>query len=154
LRQTPTVKPVDQPGVRSILRTGSLQFHPILFAIFPVLSLYGANAAQLRFQRIFPVLLAAIAFAFVVWLVALYLTKDMLKGSAAASIIIILSFSFGHVIQSATWLLASTGIIGSWIGLVRGQFSDVIWLAAYVVGGAIVMWLLWRSKGLAQLTRD
>ena len=135
--------------MRSILRTGSLQFHPILFAIFPVLSLYGANAAQLRFQRIFPVLLVAIAFAFVVWLVALYLTKDMLKGSAAASIIIILSFSLGHVIQSATWLLASTGIIGSWIGFVRGQFSDVIWLAAYVVGGAIVMWLLWRSKGLA-----
>ena len=149
MRKTPTVKPIDQPGMRAILRTGTIQFHPILFAIFPVLSLYGANAAQLRFQRIFPVLLVAIAFAIVVWLVALYLTKDMLKGSAAGSIIIILSLSFGHVIQSTTWLLASTGIISSLIGLVRGQLSDVIWLAAYVVGGATVLWLLWRSKGLA-----
>ena len=143
------VKSIDQPGMRTTLRAGSIQFHPILFAIFPVLSLYGANAAQLRFQRILPVLLAAIAFAIVVWLVALYLTKDMLKGSAAASIFIILFFSFGHVIQSTTWLLVSTGTIGGWIGLVRGQVSDVIWLAAYLVGGATAMWLLWRSKGLA-----
>jgi len=139
----------NDTGMRTILRTGSIQFHPILFAIFPVLSLYGANAAQLRFQRIVPVLLAAIAFAIVVWLVALYLTKDMLKGSAAASIFLILFFSFGHVIQSTAWLLASTGTLGGWSALVRGQVSDVVWLAVYGIGGVTAMWLLWRSEGLA-----
>ena len=136
-------------SMRTTLRTGSIQFHPILFAIFPVLSLYGANAAQLRFHRIFPVLLLAIAFAIIVWLVALYLTKDMLKGSAAASIFIILFFSFGHVIQSTAWLLASMGTLSGWSVLVRGRFSDVIWLAVYGVGGVTAMWLLWRSEGLA-----
>ncbi len=135
--------------MRTILRTGSIQFHPFLFAIFPVLSLYGANAAQLRFQRIFPVLLSAIAFGIIVWLVALYLTKDMLKGSAAASIFLILFFSFGHVIQSTAWLLASTGTLSAGSALIRGQVSDVIWLVVYGVGGVTAMWLLWRSEGLA-----
>jgi len=135
--------------MRKTLRTGSIQFHPILFAIFPVLSLYGANAAQLRFYRIFPVLLSAIVFGIIVWLVALYLTKDMLKGSAAASIFLILFFSFGHVIQSTAWLMASTGTLSGGSALIRGQVSDVIWIAVYGVGGAAAMWLLWRSKGLA-----
>ena len=149
MRQILAINNIDLTGMRTTLRTGSIQFHPILFAIFPVLSLYGANAAQLRIQRIFPMLVSAIAFAIVVWLVALYLTKDMLKGSAAASFLIILFFSFGHVIQSTAWLLDSMGILERWTVLVRGQQSDVVWLAVYGVGGVAATWLLWRSEGLA-----
>ncbi|MCJ7581010.1 MAG: hypothetical protein MUP98_10810, partial [Candidatus Aminicenantes bacterium] len=92
--------------------------HPLLFAVFFVLAFYSANVAESSFSEIWIPLFAALGFALLMLLIAFLLISfilklqtppkssqpyriwDLKKAAIVASIIIVLDFTYGHILTA------------------------------------------------------
>ena len=79
-------------------------FHPVLFAIYPVLFLYAHNIKEVDLsQLVFP-LLFSIGFASLLWGGLFLLVRDNVKSAVISTIFIVLFFSYGHIFDLLTLL--------------------------------------------------
>jgi len=75
-------------------------FHPVLFAIYPVVFLMAYNVRRFALaEAFFPVLLSVGATA-VIWVVAWRVTGNGKKAAVLASFLTILFWSYGHVFEA------------------------------------------------------
>jgi hypothetical protein len=86
--------------------------HPFLFALFPILFFYSQNKGELELSVVVkPILLSGILTLMVIFLFSFFLKRNLQKSSFATSFLLILFFSFGHILPSvrklpmAEWLL-------------------------------------------------
>ena len=116
--------------------------HPLLFAVFFVLAFYSANIKEASFSEIWIPLFAALGFALLMLLIAFlliglilklqtppessqpYRIWDLKKAAIVASIIIVLNFTYGHI------LTALGGEVSVFTALL-----PFIWLVLMIVGG-------------------
>lgn len=104
--------------------------HPVLLAAFPVLFLFAENAAdQLVLDALWAPLALSIAGAAAVLLLAVALTRDVVRGGLLASLLVVVFFSFGHV-----WYLVADV-------LPSREYLAV----AYVVVAVLGIGLVWRG---------
>jgi len=119
--------------------------HPLLFALFFVLAFYSANITEASFSEIWIPLFASLGFAFLMLLIVFlliglilklqkppessqpYRIWDIKKAAIIASIIIILSFTYGHI------LAALGGEVSVFSALL-----PIIWLVLFIVGGYFI----------------
>lgn len=103
--------------------------HPVLFAIFPLLSFYGANQAELRSHDF--AFTTFIVFNLIVgagcWLGAWILTRSAKKASLLAAVFIILFFSLGRLHVALQGF--SIGILGPTKLLLLGSLllTALVW---------------------------
>jgi hypothetical protein len=94
-----------------------LPIHPVLFAVFPILALYAHNIDQVPFVQILRPLGLALAATLAVWAVLTLLTRNVRKAAAAASIIALPYFSYGHILAltpaPVRWLVLPLCIAGA-----------------------------------------
>ncbi|MBI2832064.1 MAG: sulfatase-like hydrolase/transferase [Chloroflexi bacterium] len=70
--------------------------HPVLLAFFPILFLYANNVSELRASQIIIPLAVSLGLALPMWLLFGLLFRDRGKAGLAASIFILLFFTYGH----------------------------------------------------------
>jgi len=102
--------------------------HPILFAIFPILSFFSYNVREISFEEIFLSLLFALAFTIGIWFSLSYILKNARKSAFIISLLLVLFFSYGHVYN----LIDNVTIDGLDIG--RSRYLLVPFLTSLVVG--------------------
>ena len=102
--------------------------HPILFAIFPILSFFSYNVRQLSFEEIFLSLFFVLAFTIGIWFSLSYILKNARKSAFIISLLLVLFFSYGHVYN----LIDNVTIDGLDIG--RSRYLLVPFLTSLVVG--------------------
>ena len=86
----------ESPGLTSI------PVHPLLFAAFPILFLFAENAIQqVTLEPLWQPLGAAVAGAAVAFAVCAAVFRDVRRGAIVASVLVLLFFSFGHVLNVA-----------------------------------------------------
>jgi len=72
-------------------------FHPLLFALFPALSLYSLNTALVPASDVpFPLLLV-LGSTCVVWAILSLVLRSVERGAAGASLAVVLCFAYGHI---------------------------------------------------------
>jgi hypothetical protein len=71
--------------------------HPFLLAVFPVISLWGANVGYITGIMVIRSLILSIVLASVLFLFAHLVTREWLKAGIIASILILLVFLYGHL---------------------------------------------------------
>ena len=76
-----------------------LPIHPLLFALFPVLSLYSANVAEVSARQVLFPMLVVLAAAILSVLLAWLVLRDLRKASVLASLVLILCFAYGHIVK-------------------------------------------------------
>jgi hypothetical protein len=76
---------------------GDAPLHPFFFAAYFVLSLLGLNISQLFPQEAARAILIVFIFAGLIFLVMRLLYKDWQRAALAASLLLLLFFSYGHV---------------------------------------------------------
>jgi hypothetical protein len=81
--------------------------HPLLFALYPVLSLYLQNAQRLAFSEAVGTILLVPGAAMLFWLLAGILVKDRNKAAFIVSVFLILFFSYGHIYNVSRSLSAN-----------------------------------------------
>lgn len=127
----------SSPSGPPIRRT--LPIHPLFVAAFPILALYSNNQNDVRLHDIWRPLALSILGAAAAWIVLSLLFRNMRKAAAAASLLSLTFFSYGHVAN----LLAPNGAV------VRGAV-----MAGYIAGVLVVAGAILRSrKQFNQATR-
>ena len=113
------------------MKAGSIShiiLHPILLAIFPILSIFSYNVRELSFQEIFLPLFLVLAFTVGIWISLRYILKNTRKSAFIISLLLVLFFSFGHVYN----LVDDVTIDGLDIG--KSRYLLVPFLISLVVG--------------------
>lgn len=120
-----------------------LLFHPFLFALFPIISLYVHNIDQLRFPVIFQPVFIALIVTFFILLTLGRLLGDHRKAALVVSLLLVMFFSYGHFYKAAErWAAPGGHLDGHTVTLAS-------WAALFI----FLAWLVNRmSRGLKPLT--
>ncbi|HOF87664.1 MAG TPA: sulfatase-like hydrolase/transferase [Armatimonadota bacterium] len=109
-----------------------LRWHPLLFAVCPILWLYGHNIGELSPRALWPPLGVALLFTGVLWLALFALTRrDAARAGLLTTLLVVLIFTYGHLYHVVADFAAT---ISHWPFIFLG-----IWLviaAAYCWGVA------------------
>ena len=102
--------------------------HPFLFSLFPILFIYSQNVHEIPVQIvIMPVLLILFA-AVLLWLLTRFILKNNEKSAFIISLLLVLSFSYGHI-----YLLVDDFTLGnSDIG--RHQYLLIPFVVTFIFG--------------------
>ncbi|HZP01420.1 MAG TPA: hypothetical protein VFD30_14105, partial [Terriglobia bacterium] len=110
-----------------------LIIHPFLFAVFPVLALYGENANQLRPQALLLPLIAVLVFCLVVWAVLAKIGLGRERAALLSSFLMLLLLFYGHGVRAAR-VLTGALFAGGWsLGATRIAIYT-LWSAAFISG--------------------
>ena len=80
----------------SINVSSSSIIHPILFALFPVVFIFGNNTSFLSSTELFEPLILILGIATLIWLILKITVKNPTKTSLALSLGIVIFFFYGH----------------------------------------------------------
>ncbi len=136
--------PSARTGDDGSKRKRQFVLHPVLFAAFPVLYLYahniqeGVSGSDLLRSLVVVIGGTAVLFAF-----AFLLLRDQRKAGLAASALVLVFFSYGHVYNA----LAGTRIAGVLVG--RHKIIGPLWV---VLAVAVVIAAIRTKKRLFELT--
>ncbi len=87
-------------------------WHPLLFALYPVLFLYAHNSTNLPAGVLARPLFIALFFGLVAMILAWVIVKNAGRGALLASTLVLAWFSYGHVLA----LLSVAGPVGGFLG--------------------------------------
>jgi len=76
---------------------GSKNFHPFLFGIFPIISLFASNIQQLYITEILLPLILVIGFTGILWFIIRIVLKDAVKSAFIVSLFLVVFFSYGYL---------------------------------------------------------
>ena len=80
----------------SINVSSSSIIHPILFALFPVVFIFGNNTGFLSSTELFEPLILILGITGIIWLILKITAKNSIKSSLVLSIGLIIFFFYGH----------------------------------------------------------
>ena len=118
-----------------------LAIHPFLFGLFAVLALYSANVKQVSPSQVLApagvVLGCIVILLFIAWLIY----RNMMKAGLAVSLVVVLCFSYGHVVNL---IAKSPGAGYNFFVPISGSaiFLLLLWMAV----GAVGVILLFRYR--------
>ncbi len=81
-----------------------LAFHPLLFALYPILFLFTYNIEEIFFYEIVPAALGVLIFTLLLLLFLQFLLKDIKKSAIIVSLFLIFFFSYGHLYTAISGL--------------------------------------------------
>lgn len=114
--------------------------HPLLFAVFPILTFYIKNIHKVRFDRIILPLEFSIGFTLGLWLFLNRLIKDRNKTSLLVTYFLLLFYSYGQVYKVLDDSLLKN--VEKDIGLF------VLWSAFLLIGGFLIIKFGRKLRGL------
>jgi hypothetical protein len=113
---------------------------PLLFAIFPILSLWATNFSRIDAQDVLRPLLEAILAALVIYFILKWVLRDGGKAGLLSTLVLFLYFSYGHIFAMIR------GIPD--LGLTRNRIMGPLWLLALLAGGFLIVKFGKKISGL------
>lgn len=128
-------------------------FHPLLFALYPVLSLYSLNTALIPISDVPVPALVVIAGTAIFWLVLALLLRSVTRAAVGASIAVVSLFTNGHIWNLAVksdmlrhFFYNRDGMFQYWTGVVILAVVAACWkwkreeqiMAAMNIGGIVL----------------
>lgn len=114
-------------------------FHPLLFALFPVLSLYSANMNSLSLVDILPSMLLVFLFSLAVWAAFFILIRDLSHSAIATSLILFVFFSFAHILNVISVFAKLMHNYEKIRALIETRASMLIWFFVQVLLVAVII---------------
>jgi len=112
-------------------------FHPVLFALFPILSLYAANLAIVPIEDTYRATGILLSCALLLWLLLFAVVRDWKRSGMAVSVAVTLFFAFGYV-----WsIVVDNYMLWSWFQ--PKERFQTIWVA---LTSCVALLFLWKWK--------
>jgi hypothetical protein len=111
-----------------------IPIHPLLFALFPVLSLYSANVGEVSLRQVLWPMVVVLAAAIIIVILAWLVFRDLWKAGVLASIALILCFACGYVVRPMNDS-SSTALNG----------LAKVFLAAWALSIVIAGYCIWKT---------
>jgi hypothetical protein len=122
-----------------------IPFHPVILAVYPVMSLLANNLDQVRPQVSFRAFGICLAAGILLYLVLALILRNREKAALLASFWLVLFFSYGHIYQ----LLEGDSIAGFVYG--KHRFLTAVWLVLFLAGSLLIIKKLKRTQELNQI---
>lgn len=120
-----------------------IPFHPVLFVVFPLLSLYVANINQLLFSDVAQTIIIAIIGGMAFWLLLNLVMRNYAKSAFLASIFLFFFFSFRSFMEGFEMAGFMTGLFSQ----PRFMYMSGTWLTISLVFlGLLWVLLAWRVQ--------
>ncbi|MGO9468898.1 MAG: hypothetical protein ACLQVF_32625 [Isosphaeraceae bacterium] len=125
------------PAARPRINPSDWVIHPLLFALYPILALFGWNAAEVPLAALFKLVALAAVCAAVVWFALRLVVKDLCKAGLITSAIVVLFFTFDRAVATAQnlinslrwyWVRSEAPVSPLWVLLAEAIF---LFLCAY-----------------------
>jgi hypothetical protein len=129
-------------------------FHPLIFAAFPILSLFIQNMGKGYLREALFITAGAVFLCLVLWLLVRLLVGDRERSALIVSAFFFLLLSFGHALSAAEHVLQRTGLIDQWWVLVWGSAADLAWVVIWVLLFAAVAFYVARRLKNIRLATD
>jgi len=100
---------------------------PLLVALFPVLSLYSLNSDQFRLGVVWLPLATTLAATAAIWAIAAFVFRSVHRGAMFAALVILLFFSFGHMLNALEG--SETHVFGMGPTIVSLLLSGILFVA-------------------------
>ncbi len=123
-------------------RIKSAPWHPLLIAVFPIISLLAHNFAEIQTIDVLRALLISVSFSVVLLLVLRSVFHDWQKAALIVTLILILFFSYGHAYN----YLKEINLLA--IG--RHRLLAPIWMAIF---GITTWWVIKTKRDLRIFTK-
>jgi hypothetical protein len=120
----------------------TLHFHPLIFALYPVLALLAVNLDQVPAQTALRSALIALAASAVLYLALSFILRSAAKAALLTSLGVVLFFSYGHVYQ----LIEGKSIAGFVYG--KHRFLAAAWLVLLLAAAAWILKVLKSPREL------
>ena len=117
----------------------SRPFHPLFFAIYPVLFLYAHNSGRYAPAVLLRPLAAVLGLALVTWVASALLLRSRSKGALLTTFLLSICFSYGHVYPLVASAWFDFGFV--YLGPAR------VLLVVYLVAISVLALVLSRAKG-------
>jgi len=117
--------------------------HPILFALFPILSLYAANLAIFPIEDTYRPIGIVLLGALILWLLLFLVVRDWKRSGLAVSVAFSLIFGFGYA-----WSVVVNNY-DLWVRLGPKDKFQIVWL---VFTGCASLLAIWKWKFSAKLS--
>lgn len=112
----------------------SLVIHPFLFAMFPALALYSHNVRELSPSELLIPLVASLGFALLLLVVSQLVFRSIKKSAIVASLILVLFFSYGYVLDVIYgWGIGIFRVGGAVVGTPE-RYLLLIWVILFACG--------------------
>ena len=131
----------------------SLAFHPLVFATFPILSLFVQNMGKGYLGEAMLLTAGALVLCVVIWVLVKLLVKDTARSAILVSAFFLLFLSFGHVLSATAAILDRVGLLDRWWVLIYGSAADLGWLIFWsLLFVAVAFYVLSRLKNVRMAT--
>jgi len=120
--------------------------HPFFFSLYPVLNLYAVNLGQVTFSQVQRSLLFFLGLAALLLAVLRLLLKDWERAGVAASLLLLMVFTFGQLQLSLRGLFSSQ----AWGWLWKGTLF-AFWLALFSLVGWLLIFRLRRVRDVSRI---
>ena len=108
-------------------------FYPFLFTIFPIIYLYSINFVETPLFDVILPLLISLSGTFLLLIITRLILKTWIKSGLVISLLLILSFSYGHLYE-----LINTSIMNEFeIG--RHRYLMIEFFAIFIIGTIIII---------------
>ncbi len=110
-----------------------LDFHPLIFAIYPILFLFANNIDKAEPQELILPSVISISGAALIWLISWMLLRNIRKSAIVTTLMLFLFFSYGHILKIAE----SANAEGSESSQ-RATFLLIVYLIILIVGAVMI----------------
>ena len=102
-------------------------WHPLLFAVYPVVYLFGRNCGDLSLDVLWRSLGVALALGVLVWILARRVAGDGSRGALLASGFLVLwsVYGHGHQVLAGAWFGQHRVLLPVWIGAVAWMLRSI-----------------------------
>ena len=114
-------------------KKGEVVFHPLLFALFPVLSLYVKNVGKGFLREALVITAGVFVFSILLWFLVHLLVRDKQRAAIVASVFFVLFFSHGHAISVFRTVLEHLHLQDRAGFLVHGNAAGVGWAVLWAI---------------------
>jgi hypothetical protein len=114
-------------------KKGEIVFHPFLFALFPVLSLYVKNVGKGFLREALAITAGVFVLSILLWLLAYLVLRDKQRSAIVASVFFVLFFSHGHAISVFRTVLEHLHLQDRVGFLVHGNAAGVGWAVLWAI---------------------
>jgi len=119
--------------------------HPFLFSIFPIIHLYSINFIEVPIgDIIFPISVSVLVTGSLL-LISRIILKDWTKSGFIVSLLLVLSFSYGHIYE------LFSGITLGDFEIVRHRYLMVVFLVIFIIGTIVIVKTQTRLDNLKKI---
>jgi hypothetical protein len=140
----------DEPfGIspRQTMKKRPVIYHPLFFALFPVLSLYASNIHQVQAHEVIVTAVILLAISSIIWFILWRVLNEDRKSAVISSVFLLFLFSFGHTLTITAVLLMQLNLIdkGGYLYLM-GTSGMMLWFLIFCLLFGLVVYFIVKSK--------